>query len=125
MNSIAFPNMFSSTKTNLLSDREATMNNLQLLLLSDRWSLFGDPYYGTSFKRAIFEQNNVVIRDLIIDEIYNVILLFMPQLRVTRKDIKIVSRGAELIAEIKCTYREDGTSDLFALNMTANDTTQL
>ena len=60
-----------------------------------------------------------------IDEIYNVILLFMPQLRVTRRDIRIVSNGIDLIAEINCTYREDGTSDLFALNMTANDTTQL
>lgn len=60
-----------------------------------------------------------------IDEIYNVILLFMPQLRVTRKDIRIISRGTELLAEISCTYREDGRSDLFVLNMVTNDTTQL
>ena len=123
MYSIAFPNMFSSVDTNLLQDKEATLNNIQLLLLSDRWSLLGDPYYGASFKKALFEQNNVVIRDLMIDEIYTTILLFIPQVVVSRKDIKIISDKENLYAEIKCTYRVDGTSNLYTLVLNTSNVT--
>lgn len=123
MISIAFPNMFDSAKTNLIDDKKAALNNLQLLLLSDRWSLLGDPYYGASFKRALFEQNNVVIRDLMIDEIYTTILLFMPQIRVERKDILLRSEKESLYADIKCTYRRDGTTNLYTLVLNTNNTT--
>lgn len=123
MISIAFPNMFDSAKTNLIEDKKATLNNLQLLLLSDRWSLLGDPYYGASFKRALFEQNNVVIRDLMIDEIYTTILLFMPQVKVERKDILLRSSKENLYADIKCTYRQDGTTNLYTLVLNTNTNT--
>ena len=123
MISIAFPNMFDSAKTNLIEDKKATLNNLQLLLLSDRWSLLGDPYYGASFKRALFEQNNVVIRDLMIDEIYITILLFMPQIKVERKDIVLQSDKENLYANIRCTYRKDGTTNLYTLVLNTGETT--
>ena len=51
MQSIKFPKMLSSTTANLVSDHEATAQNLVLLLRSDRQSLLGDPYYGTVLKR--------------------------------------------------------------------------
>lgn len=121
MYSIDFPDMFSSAKTNLLLDKEATLNNLQLLLLSDRWSLLGDPYYGASFKKAIFEQNNVILRDLIVDEIYTVILLFMPQVKVERRDIKVRSDKQYLYADIEALYKPDNTINLYTLVMTTND----
>ena len=47
MYSIAWPNMFSGKGTKLVSDHDATVQNLKLMLLSDRGSLFGDPYFGT------------------------------------------------------------------------------
>lgn len=121
MYSIDFPDMFSSAKTNLLLDKEATLNNLQLLLLSDRWSLLGDPYYGASFKKAIFEQNNVILRDLIVDEIYTVILLFMPQVKVERRDIKVRSDKQYLYADVEVLYKPDNTINLYTLVMTTND----
>lgn len=121
MYSIDFPDMFSSAKTNLLLDKEATLNNLQLLLLSDRWSLLGDPYYGASFKKAIFEQNNVILRDLIVDEIYTVILLFMPQVKVERRDIKVRSDKQYLYADVEALYKPDNTINLYTLVMTTND----
>ena len=63
MKSIAFPDMVSQTTTNTFEDHQATMTNLKLLLLSDKGSLLGDPYYGTSLKKLILEQNNIVIKD--------------------------------------------------------------
>jgi phage baseplate assembly protein W len=47
---------------------------LKLLLLSDRGSFFGDPYYGTVIKRLIFEPNNVILRDIVIDAVYTAII---------------------------------------------------
>ena len=67
MYSIAFPNMFSTAKTNLVRDVDATMSNMRLLLASWKNSLIGDPYFGTNLKKFIYEQNNIVLRDLIID----------------------------------------------------------
>ena len=56
-----------------------------------------------------------------IDEIYTTILLFMPQVKVARKDIKIRSDRECLYADIECTYRIDGTVNLYTLVMTMND----
>ena len=40
MYSIAYPNMFTTSRTLLAKDHEATMNNLKLLLRSDKNALF-------------------------------------------------------------------------------------
>ena len=57
--------MFTSSRTLLLEDHAATLSNLKLLLASDRGGLFGDPYYGTILKRFIFDQNDLIVKDLI------------------------------------------------------------
>ena len=90
MNSISFPNIFKTTTTNIVEDHEASAQNLKLLLLSDRGSFFGDPYYGTIIKQLIFEPNNYVLKDIVIDAIYTAILQFMPQINVKRKDISMI-----------------------------------
>ena len=53
MYSIKFPDMLSSTSTNLVKDNEAVMSNLKLILTSDKYHLFGDLYFGTSLKRLL------------------------------------------------------------------------
>ena len=118
MNSLSFPNMFTSARTVLLKDHEATMTNLKLLLLSDKNSLFADPYFGTELKKVLFEQNNVVLRDLVIDSIYTAIRVFMPQLQLSRNNIKIKSDGVDVIAEIQCINHIDYKTDLFSIKLT-------
>ena len=116
MKSIAFPDMFSRTVTNTVIDHDATLQNLQLLLWSEKGELFGDPYYGAGFKRYIYDQNDLVLNDLIVDDIYSAIALFMPQIKVNRKDIKINRDGiGKLTATIKCTNMVDFTTDLYTI----------
>lgn len=94
MVSIKFPQMFNTNNTCLWTkDKylEATRQNLELLLHSERGELFGDPYYGILLKRYMFEQNNYILRDILIDVLYTQIALFIPQLKVERKNIKIIS----------------------------------
>ena len=124
MYSIAFPKMLNNTTTNLVKDTQATANNLQTLIMCDKFSLFGDPYFGTLIKKFLFEQNNVVLRDIIVDEIYTVILTFMPQIRVERKDIQITSDGKDIYAKIKCQNMLDYTTNLYSINLTAEDEVQ-
>ena len=69
-------------------------------------------------KKFIYEQNNKVIKDLIIDEIYESILEFMPQIYLTRDDIIITSDGVDIFATIRCTYYLDQKSDLYTINLT-------
>ena len=83
-------------------------------------TLFGDPYFGTSLKKAIFEQNDSILKDLLIDEIYTVIVTFMPQIKLSRKNIDISSDGVDVFAKITCTDLTDFTTNLYEINLTSN-----
>lgn len=118
MFSIAFPDMVSNTTTKLVNDHEATLSNLKLLLLSDKYSLLGDPYFGTNIKRLTFEQNNQVLRDLVIDDIYTAIATFMPQIMIDRKNITVTSDLTNVYVNIKATNLLDFTVDTYNINLT-------
>lgn len=126
MRSIQFPNMLTSSSTNVtVTNAQATMQNLLALLGSERGELTGDPDYGVAIKRYIFEQNNFILRDIIIDELYTQITTFMPQVIINRKDIKITQTGigkrAKLEASIKVTNRLDFTTNTFNLVLFNNE----
>ena len=120
MKSIAFPNIFGTNKvsTNLISDHEATYSNLSLMLQSQKSALFGDPEFGTNLQKAIFQQNNTVLRDLVIDDIYTSIGMFMPQLQVDRADIDLIQKGTYLCATIKAINRLDHKMNLYEIRLT-------
>ncbi len=117
MDSINFPDMFSTTSTKIVSGHDATLNNLKLMLLSSRKTLFGDPYFGTNLKWLLFEQGNEVLQDIVIDDIYTAILTFMPQLTLSRKDIEIVFNREEVFIKIKATNLLDFKTDLYTINL--------
>lgn len=114
MRSIAFPNIFSQTYVNMVEDYDASFQNLILLLQSNKGELFGDPYYGTNLKKFLFDQNDIILRDLVADDIYSAIKLFMPQISVDRSDIVIKSdtRG-NITASIKAVNKLDFSTDLY------------
>ena len=92
MRSIKFPKMFNTNSTNVWKSNEylsATTQNTILLLHTTRGELFGDPYFGLMLKRFMFDQNNYVLRDQIIDMIYTQLAIFIPQVHVERKDITV------------------------------------
>lgn len=126
MNSIQFPRMFSSSSTNVTkTDLQATMQNLLALLGSERREFTSDPDYGVAIKRYMFEQNNYILKDIIIDEIYTQVSLFIPQVIINRKDITITQSGtgkrAKLEARIKVTNRLDFTTNTFELVLFNNE----
>lgn len=121
MYSIAWPDMVTNTHTKVISDHDATLSNLKLVLLSDKYSLLGDPYYGTSLKKLIYEQNNQVLRDLVVDDIYTAILTFMPQLIIKRRDIIVTSDKQNVYVTIKALNMLDYTTDLYNINLTGSE----
>ena len=120
MYSIAFPEMFKSNGTQLVKDKEATKSNLHLLLLSWKTSLFGDPYFGTLLKTFLYEPNNIILRDLVIDEIYTSTIQFIPQLYIERKNIKVEQRGVDLFATINCINKIDNEVNAYEIQLTEN-----
>lgn len=110
--------MFSSSRTLLAKDHEATMNNLKLLLRSDKNGLYGDPYFGADLTKVIYMQNNIILKDLVVDSIYTAILTFMPQIKIERKDITVYSKNYKLYATIKATNILDSTTDLYDILLT-------
>ena len=121
MYSINFPEMVGNSSAKIIRDHEATASNLKLLLMTDKYSLFGDPYFGTSIKRLMFEQNNKILQDLIIDDIYTAILTFMPQLILDRKDIKVTSDRNTVYVNIKATNLLDYQTNLYNINLTGSE----
>ena len=114
MKSIQFPEMFTRTVTNTVSDYDATLQNLKMLLWSEKGELFGDPYFGTGIKRYLYDQNDVVLIDILIDDIYTAITLFMPQIRVDRKDIQLFrSNKGQVTAKIKALNKADFSTDIY------------
>lgn len=127
MISIKFPDMFSISSTNLVTEgkdkdgniipgHEATSQNLQLLLTSEQGSLFGDPFFGLDLRHNMYEQNfKEIWDDLLRDKIYTAITSFMPQIIVKRRDI-VIDRDkykGTLSVKIKCQDQNTFETNLY------------
>ena len=101
MKSIEFPKMLNSNSTRIVKDLDASKQNTVLLLGTEKGELFGDPFFGVRLKRWLFNQNNVILKDIILDEIYTQVALFLPQIKVDRKDIQLIQDRAKLYCKFK------------------------
>ena len=117
MYSIKFPDMFSYSKTNLIKDNEATLSNTKLLIGAWKNSLYGDPFFGTNVKQYVYEQNNIILRDIIIDDLFESIRMFIPQILVKREWIKINQENQDLYATINCINKLDNQPDMFTIRL--------
>lgn len=117
MNAIRFPNIFNSNKAAIVRDKEATYQNLRTLLLSSKLTLFGDPYFGSNLRRLLYENNNVILQDLVIDDIFTVINTYMPQVRVLRDNIRVTSDGNRVIVNIYAQNLLDYSFDEYSVQL--------
>lgn len=115
MNSIQFPKMFNSNSTNIVSEKAASSQDLLLLLKSEKGEFFGDPFFGVRIRKYLYDQNNYLLKDLIIDEIYTQMKTFCPQLYVDRRDIKVTQNHSKLNIKLKALNRLDYTTDTYEL----------
>ena len=118
MTSLSFPKMFNSTYTLTSTDVDATLTNIRLLLHSCKETLLGDPYFGSNLRKFIYEQNNVLLQDIIIDEIYVCLTTFIPQIYVKRNDIKLTSSRESITAVINCINKLDNTPNMYDIRLT-------
>ena len=128
MNCIGFPKMFKGNSTVIRTDEpyseikissdklitktytyanEATRECVYLLLNSEKRDLFGDPDFGIRLKRFLYDQNNLILKDLLIDEIYTQLCIFCPQIFLERKNIDIKQENNKLYAIITYKNRID------------------
>ena len=94
MRSYKFPKMFRSNSSQIWRADEygkATKQNVLLLLQSERGEFECDPYFGILLKHYMFNQNSYVLKDMLIDTLYTQIAIFLPQIKVSRNSIDIVS----------------------------------
>ena len=94
MRSYKFPDMFNTNSSNIWRADEygkATKQNVVLLLQSERGELVCDPYFGILLKHYMFNQNSHILKDMLMDTIYNQIAIFLPQVKISRNSIDIVA----------------------------------
>lgn len=98
MRSFKFPNMFRSNSSRIWREDEynkATKQNVLVLLQSERGEMECDPYFGILLKHYMFNQNSYILKDMLIDTIYTQIAIFLPQVKVSRNSIDIISDNAK------------------------------
>lgn len=105
MRSYKFPNMFKTNSSQIWRADEygkATRQNALILLQSERGELECDPYFGILLKRYMFNQNSYILKDMLIDTIYTQIAIFLPQIKVSRNNIDIISD--KLKGKLYCSF---------------------
>ena len=117
MYSLAWPDMFSGTKVNILQDKEAAVNNLKLVLGSCKNELLGDPAFGTDLKELFFSTTTAWLYDLVVDTIYETIRAYIPQIIVKREDIEISKSLTTLYITIRFRYIIDKELDTINIEL--------
>ena len=118
MKSLNFPKMFNEGRSGILvqeNSHKATAQNLIYLLSSEKGEFAFDPFFGIRLKRYTFEQNNYILRDILIDEIYTQIRAFMPQIMLKRSDITLTTDRGTVYLNVKCTNKADFKTDMYNL----------
>lgn len=118
MYSFGWPDMVNNAQANLVENHEATINNTKLMLKSPKTSLFGDPFFGTELQKVIYNQNSGIIQDLVIDDIYTSIQIFIPQLSLNRNNIRLKSDRLNLYTDIRAVNLIDHTNNLYEIRLT-------
>jgi hypothetical protein len=122
MRSYKFPKMFKSNSSQIWREDEynkATRQNALLLLQSERGELECDPYFGILLKHYMFNQNSYILKDMLIDTLYTQIAIFLPQVKVSRNSIDIISddKKGRLYCRFSGTNQIDYTHNTFNLLM--------
>lgn len=121
MKSLDILNLFQSiNSTGVVEGHDATIQNLKLLLLSNKMTLFGDPYFGTNLQNLIFNKNNKILKNIIIDEIYTAITEFMPQMSIDRNEIDLKIEREKISLVINSKNNLNYITDLYNINLTDN-----
>lgn len=119
-----FPNIVNlNTGRNELTQGEISISTcLALLLRTSPGELFGDPYFGSRLTEYLFDPNRDVLRDIIQDEIYNVVNKYEPRAQITAIDF-YVDEYKENILHIKISYinKNTGLSELFQDTLNLDD----
>lgn len=128
MRSWKFPDMLNTNSSNIWKSTEhlkMTKQNAELLLGSERGELVCDPYFGAMLKHYLFNQNDPVLKDQLIDTIYDQLAIFMPQIYIRRDQIDVFQDEKKGLAHCRfsgidqITY-EPNTYDLVLLTESEN-----
>ena len=67
------------------------------------------------------DQNSPVLKDLVIDDIFDAIVSFMPQIKVSRNDIKVVQKLDNIYIQIRATNVVDFVTNLYEISLTSTE----
>ena len=113
--SIQFPKMIDRHSVQTVEDYDATLQNIKTVLGSEKGEFKFDPFFGVRLKKYMFDQNNFALQDILKDEIYEQLVTFIPQLKLSRNDISFEVEKQTLYITIKAINRIDFTPNTYNL----------
>ena len=120
MTALSFPKMFTANKVTTVDGIKATEQNLRLILLSKVKEFFGDPEYGPDLVKDLFEFNGIQLPDIAKDQICTTVLKYMPQLQMTKDDVKIVQKDTQLFISFHAHNLDTQSDDMYNISLTQN-----
>lgn len=89
---IKFP-LEDNTSTNTLFGmsvivKDANASDLLLLLLTEKGQRYYEPDYGTNLNKFIFEPNDKITQDDVVDDIKRTVSKFLPNISISSVDFK-------------------------------------
>lgn len=120
---IKCPNCFkvSTGNTQVLTDSKSINNRLGLLLLTSKGELLGDPNYGTNLMRYIYENNNYILHDSIVEEILTAVDTYEPAIYLSADDITITPHDNKVDISIAYYIKNTGELEIFELSLAKED----
>jgi uncharacterized protein len=84
--------------------RDAVKTEIVLLLLTKKGERWYAPEYGTNLRRFLFDMNDQITEDLIINDIKTSVAKFLPRITISSINVEPTKNNTQLIITIKFTY---------------------
>lgn len=91
MNGFNFPKIFKGNAVDIITKKEAVINQFTLLMNSELFEMRYDPGYGSNVPLLRFKPDTQLNRDLLVDAIYDA-QIFCPSISFTRDQVRVTKK---------------------------------
>lgn len=116
-NTISHPECFSivTGMTSLSTGTKSIDECLGLLIRTSKGELLGDPAYGTNLMKYIYEPNDLILRDMVIEDLTTAIKNYETRIIVASSDIEVVIDKEYMYITINYLMKNTGTYETFTI----------
>lgn len=120
---ISHPTCFdiSTGKTLTVSSYTSINQCLGLLFTSAKGELLSDPDFGTNLFAYILEPNDLMLRDMVVDDILYAVNKYEKRITMSESDINITSTRDYVVISVNYFIKKTGDTETFEVTLDRGD----